>query len=40
MFLGADLHSIPVSAALDINTSGEGRAAAYDCEEGIATEEK
>jgi hypothetical protein len=38
MFSGADLHSINVKAAVDIDTSGEGRAAAYDGEEGIATE--
>jgi hypothetical protein len=34
----ADLQSIAVNAAVDIDTSGEGRAAAYDGEEGIATE--
>jgi len=38
MFLGADLQSIAVSAAVDIDTSGDGRAAAYDGEEGIATD--
>ena len=30
MFSGADLQSIAVSAAVDIDTSGDGRAAAYD----------
>jgi hypothetical protein len=30
--------SLKVNAALDIDTSGEGRAAAFDGEEGIATE--
>jgi hypothetical protein len=38
MFSGADLQSIAVSAAVDIDTSGDGRAAAYDGEEGIATD--
>jgi hypothetical protein len=37
-YSGADLQSIAVNAAVDIDTSGEGRAAAYDGEEGIATE--
>jgi hypothetical protein len=32
------LQSIAVNAAVDIDTSGEGRAAAFDGEEGIATE--
>ena len=36
-FSGASLQSIPVTAAVDIDTSGDGRAAAYDGEEGIAT---
>ena len=38
MFSGAVLQSIAVSAAVDIDTSGDGRAAAYDGEEGIATD--
>jgi hypothetical protein len=38
VFSGADLQSIAVSAAVDIDTSGDGRAAAYDGEEGIATD--
>ena len=38
VFSGADLQSIAVSAAIDIDTSGDGRAAAYDGEEGIATD--
>jgi hypothetical protein len=38
MFSGADLQSITVGAAVDIDTSGDGRAAAYDGEEGIATD--
>jgi hypothetical protein len=38
MFSGAGLQSIAVSAAVDIDTSGDGRAAAYDGEEGIATD--
>ena len=37
-FSGANLQSIPVTAAVDIDTSGDGRAAAYDGEEGIATD--
>jgi hypothetical protein len=36
-FSGASLQSFPVTAAVDIDTSGDGRAAAYDGEEGIAT---
>jgi hypothetical protein len=36
-FSGANLQSVPVTAAVDIDTSGDGRAAAYDGEEGIAT---
>ena len=36
-FSEASLQSIPVTAAVDIDTSGDGRAAAYDGEEGIAT---
>ena len=38
VFSGADLQSIAVSAAVDIDTSGDGRAAAYDGEGGIATD--
>ena len=38
VFSGADLQPIAVNAAVDIDTSGEGRAAAYDGEEGIATD--
>jgi len=37
-FSGANLQSIPVTAAVDIDNSGDGRAAAYDGEEGIATD--
>jgi hypothetical protein len=36
-FSGASLQSFSVTAAVDIDTSGDGRAAAYDGEEGIAT---
>ena len=36
-FSGASLQSFPVTAAVDTDTSGDGRAAAYDGEEGIAT---
>jgi hypothetical protein len=35
---GVDLQSIVVNAAVDIDTSGDGRAAAYDGEVGIATD--
>jgi hypothetical protein len=38
VFSGADLQSIAVSAAVDIDTSGDGKAAAFDGEEGIATD--
>jgi hypothetical protein len=38
VFSGADLQSTAVSAAVDIDTSGDGKAAAYDGEEGIATD--
>ncbi|MGA7369656.1 MAG: hypothetical protein WBX01_11050 [Nitrososphaeraceae archaeon] len=38
VFSGADLQSIAVSAAVDVDTSGNGKAAAYDGEEGIATD--
>ncbi len=38
VFSGADLQSIAVGAAVDIDTSGDGRAAAFDGEEGIATD--
>jgi hypothetical protein len=38
VFSGADLQPIAINAAVDIDTSGEGRAAAYDGEEGIATD--
>ena len=38
VFSGADLQPIAVNAAVDIDTTGEGRAAAYDGEEGIATD--
>ena len=37
VFSGADLQSMVVNAAVDIDTSGDGRAAAFDGEEGIAT---
>jgi hypothetical protein len=38
VFSGADLQSISVQAAVDIDTSGNGRAAAFDGEDGIATD--
>jgi hypothetical protein len=38
VFSGADLQPIAVNAAVDIDTSGEGRAAAFDGEEEIATD--
>jgi hypothetical protein len=38
VFSGADLQSIAVSDAVDLDTSGDGRAAAYDGEEAIATD--
>src|SRR5918994_1364706 len=38
VFPGAELQSIAVNAAVDIDTSGDGRAAAFDGEEGIATD--
>jgi hypothetical protein len=38
VFSGAELQSIAVNAAVDIDTSGDGRAAAFDGEEGIGTD--
>ncbi|MPZ07681.1 MAG: hypothetical protein GEU26_14905 [Nitrososphaeraceae archaeon] len=37
-FSGTNLQLTSISAAVDIDTSGDGRAAAYDGEEGIATD--
>ena len=37
-FSGTNLQLTSVSAAVDIDTSGDGSAAAYDGEEGIATD--